>query len=56
MALSRHEQRLLEQLEAALAADDPKLANTLRGSRSRSLHRRQAARRASALLWGWWHW
>ena len=43
MALSEHEQRLLEQLEAALAADAPKLANTLRGSRSRSLHRRQAA-------------
>ncbi|HRL48800.1 MAG TPA: DUF3040 domain-containing protein [Propioniciclava sp.] len=43
MALSEHEQRLLEQLEAALAADDPKLANTLRGSRSRSLHRRHAA-------------
>ena len=43
MALSEHEQRLLEQLEAALAADDPKLAHTLRGSRARSLHRRRAA-------------
>ncbi len=43
MALSEHEQRLLEQLEAALAADDPKLANALRGNRSRTLHRRRAA-------------
>ena len=43
MALSEHEQRLLDQLGAALAAEDPKLANTLRGSRSRTLHRRRAA-------------
>lgn len=32
MALSDEEQRLLDQMEAALAAEDPKLANTLRGS------------------------
>lgn len=32
MALSDEEQRLLDQLEAALAAEDPKLANTLRGN------------------------
>lgn len=43
MALSENEQRLLEQLEAALAAEDPKFANTLRGSRSRTFHRRRAA-------------
>lgn len=43
MALSEQEQRLLEQLEAALAADDPKLASTLRGSHPRKLHRRRAA-------------
>ena len=43
MALSDKEQRLLEQLEAALAAEDPKLANTLRGTTSRRLHRRRAA-------------
>lgn len=43
MALSEDEQRLLEQMEAALAAEDPKLANTLRGTGSRRLHRRRAA-------------
>ena len=43
MALSDKEQRLLEQLEAALAAEDPKLASTLRGATTRTLHRRRAA-------------
>ncbi|MGB7964141.1 MAG: DUF3040 domain-containing protein [Propionicimonas sp.] len=43
MALSEDEQRLLEQMEAALAAEDPKLANTLRGTTTRRLHRRRAA-------------
>ncbi len=43
MALSDKEQRLLEQLEAALAAEDPKLASTLRGTTARTLHRRRAA-------------
>lgn len=43
MALSDKEQRLLEQLEAALAAEDPKLANALRGTTTRTLHRRRAA-------------
>lgn len=43
MALSDKEQKLLEQLEAALAAEDPKLANTLRGTTTRTLHRRRAA-------------
>jgi hypothetical protein len=32
MPLSEHEQRLLEQMERQLYADDPKLASTLRGS------------------------
>ncbi|MFT4296293.1 MAG: DUF3040 domain-containing protein [Micropruina sp.] len=43
MALSEEEQRLLAQLEEALAAEDPKLANTLRGTTTRRLHRRRAA-------------
>ena len=43
MALSEEEQRLLEQMEAALAAEDPKLVNTLRGTGVRKLHRRRAA-------------
>ncbi len=43
MALSEDEQRLLSQLEEALAAEDPKLASTLRGTTTRRLHRRRAA-------------
>lgn len=43
MALSEEERRLLEQMEAALAADDPKFASTLRGTSTRKLHRRRAA-------------
>ncbi len=43
MALSQEEQRLLDQMEAALAAEDPRLASTLRGTTQRKLHRRQAA-------------
>ena len=31
MALSEHEQRLLEQIERALYAEDPKFASTVRG-------------------------
>ena len=43
MALSEEEQRLLAQLEASLAADDPKLAQTL-GSQTtpRQIHGRRA--------------
>ncbi|GAA1388129.1 DUF3040 domain-containing protein [Luteococcus peritonei] len=36
MALSEQEQRLLAELEASLAADDPNLASTLRGERPRT--------------------
>ncbi|MVA77306.1 DUF3040 domain-containing protein [Auraticoccus sp. F435] len=43
MALSEEERRLLAQMEAALAAEDPKLANALRGTRSTGVHRRRAA-------------
>jgi hypothetical protein len=40
MALSEEEQRLLEQMEAALAAEDPRLANALRGRQRRWYRRR----------------
>jgi DUF3040 family protein len=43
VALSEEEQKLLEQMEAALAAEDPKLVNTLRGTGVRRVHRRRAA-------------
>lgn len=41
MALSDEERRLLEQMEQALAADDPKLANALRGTGKHRLQRRK---------------
>ena len=40
MPLSEHEQRLLEQIEQALYAEDPKFASAVRAGRSR-LHRRR---------------
>lgn len=43
MALSEQERKLLEQLEASLMADDPKLADTLSGSSQIRIHRRRAA-------------
>jgi hypothetical protein len=39
--LSEEELRLLEQMERALVAEDPKLASTLRGTRLRRQARRQ---------------
>jgi hypothetical protein len=42
--LSEHEQRVLEQIERALYADDPKFAATVRGIDPRTLHRRRYAR------------
>jgi hypothetical protein len=38
--LSEEEQRLLEQMEEALAAEDPKFASALRGAASRQRHKR----------------
>jgi hypothetical protein len=38
--LSDHEQRLLEQMERALYAEDPKFADALRKSRSASIDRK----------------
>lgn len=43
MPLSEEEQRLLEQMEQALAAEDPKFVSALRGSTLRSHNRRRAA-------------
>lgn len=42
MPLSDHEQRLLEQMEQALQAEDPKFATTMRGSDLRRRYRRRA--------------
>jgi hypothetical protein len=40
MPLSEEEQRLLEQMEQALAAEDPKFVSTIRGAASRTHHKR----------------
>ncbi len=42
MPLSEEELRLLEQMERALVAEDPKLASTMRGTRIRANARRRA--------------
>ena len=42
MPLSEEELRLLEQMERALVADDPKLASTMRGTTVRASARRRA--------------
>ena len=41
MPLSEHEQRLLEQIERALYAEDPKFASAVRGGRLRKPTRRR---------------
>ena len=41
MPLSEHEQRLLEQMERALYAEDPKFASSMRGADARRHHRRR---------------
>jgi hypothetical protein len=41
MPLSEHEQRLLEQMEQALYAEDPKFATQLRGSDARAFYRKR---------------
>lgn len=41
MPLSEHEQRMLEQIERALYAEDPKFASNVRGARMRRPARRR---------------
>jgi len=52
MALSEKEQELLAQMEAALTAEDPKLASTLRGKTPHAVHRRRAAFAAFGFIAG----
>ena len=49
MPLSEHEQRLLDQIERALYAEDPKFASTVRSTDLRT-HMRKRMRRAAALF------
>ena len=41
MPLSEHEQRLLDQIERALYAEDPKFASTVRGAKLRRPSKRR---------------
>ena len=49
MPLSEHEQRLLDQIERALYAEDPKFASTVRSTDLRT-HMRRRLRRAAIVL------
>lgn len=49
MPLSEHEQRLLDQIERALYAEDPKFASTVRSTDLRT-HMRRRLRRAAAVF------
>jgi hypothetical protein len=50
--LSEHEQRLLEQMERALYAEDPKFASSLRGKDPRSHFRRRVLLAGLAFIVG----
>jgi hypothetical protein len=50
--LSEHEQHLLEQMEQAMYAEDPRFASSMQGSLSRARLRRRAALGAVAFLVG----
>jgi hypothetical protein len=52
MPLSEEEQRLLEQMEQALAAEDPKFVSALRGASSRAHSKRAAILATIAFLVG----
>jgi len=50
--LSEHEQRLLDQIEQALYAEDPKFASIYQGRNIRSHYRRRVIRAAIGLVVG----
>jgi hypothetical protein len=50
--LSEHEQRLLEQIEQALYAEDPKFASIYQGNDIRSHYRRRVVRAVIGLIIG----
>lgn len=52
MPLSEHEQRLLDQIEQALYAEDPKFASAVRSARTRSRTRRSVVLGAAGAVVG----
>ncbi|MEU4345123.1 DUF3040 domain-containing protein [Nocardia sp. NPDC023852] len=52
MPLSEHEQRMLEQIESALYAEDPKFASSVRGGRLRSTSSRRRLQAVALFVLG----
>ena len=52
MPLSEHEQRQLEQIEQALRADDPRLADVVRAADPRARYKRRVIEAAAGFLAG----
>ena len=52
MPLSEHEQRLLDQIERALYAEDPKFVSTVRGGRLRKPTRRRRLQGIAVFMLG----
>lgn len=52
MPLSEHEQHLLDQIETALYAEDPKFASTVRAGRGLSAGRRRRVQAVAVFLLG----
>lgn len=52
MPLSEHEQRMLEQIESALYAEDPKFASSVRGGRLRTTTSRRRLQSAALFVLG----
>ena len=52
MPLSEHEQRLLDQIESALYAEDPKFASTVRAGRGLSGGRRRGVQAVAVFVLG----
>ena len=52
MPLSEHEQRMLDQIESALYAEDPKFASNVRGGRMRAPSSRRRFQAAALFVLG----
>lgn len=52
MPLSEHEQRLLDQIESALYAEDPKFASNVRGARARTAPRKRRLQAVTLFVLG----
>ena len=52
MPLSEHEQRMLDQIESALYAEDPKFASSVRGGRLRTASSRRRLQAAALFVLG----